>query len=67
MEVEPKELAEQLTLEESALFRRVKPMECMDHVMNWQTRITGDSVAFVIERSEKVRSTPIAFVWGKTE
>ncbi|KAH6912917.1 ras guanine nucleotide exchange factor domain-containing protein [Coprinopsis sp. MPI-PUGE-AT-0042] len=54
-EIEPLQLAEQLTLQESKLFRETRPIEYMDRATD---RITTnkDNVALVIERNNRVQN-----------
>jgi son of sevenless-like protein len=58
-DVDPLELARQLTIMESQLYQRIKPMECLQRAREQKTE-NIDNIAVVIQTSNKVRCSPSA-------
>lgn len=55
-DVDPLELARQLTIMESQLYQRIKPMECLQRAREQKTE-NMDNIAVVIQTSNKVSYT----------
>ena len=53
-DIEPLELARQLTLIESGLYIKIKPMECLQRAREQRSE-NVDSISMVIQTSNKVR------------
>jgi len=54
LDIEPLELARQLTLIESALYQKIRPMECLQRARE-QKGDNLDNIAMVIQTSNRVR------------
>jgi len=52
-DIDPLELARQLTLFESALYQKIRPMECLQRARE-QKSDTMDNIAFVIQTSNRI-------------
>ena len=59
LDIEPLELARQLTLMESQLYQKIKPMECLQRSREQRTE-NVDNITTVIQTSNRV-SCP--FIW----
>lgn len=53
-DVDPLELARQLTILESQLYQRIRPMECLTRAREQKTE-NIDNIAIVIQTSNRVR------------
>ncbi|KAF8644523.1 hypothetical protein AX16_008399 [Volvariella volvacea WC 439] len=53
LEIEPLELARQLTIMESHLYQKIKPMECLQRAREQRTE-NMDNIAFVIQTSNRI-------------
>lgn len=58
LDIEPLELARQLTVKESDLYRKIRPMECLQRARE-QRSDNMDNIATVIQTSNRVR--PLGF------
>jgi son of sevenless len=54
LDIEPLELARQLTLLESQLYQKIRPMECLQRAREQKSE-NMDNIAFVIQTSNRVR------------
>jgi son of sevenless-like protein len=54
LDIEPLELARQLTLFESQLYQKIRPMECLQRAREQKTE-NMDNIAIVIQTSNRVR------------
>lgn len=61
LDIEPLELARQLTIKESDLYRKIRPMECLQRARE-QKSDNMDNIATVIQTSNRVR--PIVIPTG---
>jgi son of sevenless-like protein len=52
-DIEPLELARQLTIMESILYQKIKPLECLQRAREQKTE-TMDNIAVVIQTSNRV-------------
>lgn len=52
-DIEPLELARQLTIMESTLYQKIKPMECLQRAREQKTE-NMDNIAIVIQTSNRV-------------
>lgn len=59
LDIEPLELARQLTVKESDLYRKIRPMECLQRARE-QRSDNMDNIATVIQTSNRVR--PLGFL-----
>lgn len=53
LDIEPLELARQLTIMESILYQRIRPMECLQRAREQKTE-NIDNIAIVIQTSNRV-------------
>ena len=54
LDVEPLELARQLTIMESQLYQRIRPMECLQRAREQRNDNNIDNITVVIQTSNKV-------------
>lgn len=57
MEIDPLELARQLTLMEAALYKKIRPMECLQRSREAKPGKTPDNITTIIQLSNRVRFT----------
>ena len=65
-DVEPLELARQLTIMESQLYQRIKPMECLQRAREQKTE-NMDNIAVVIQTSNKIADWVADLVLSKED
>ncbi|KAF5318244.1 hypothetical protein D9611_014672 [Ephemerocybe angulata] len=65
-DVDPLELARQLTIMESQLYQRIKPMECLQRAREQKTE-NMDNIAVVIQTSNKIADWVADLVLGKED
>ncbi|CAK5270285.1 unnamed protein product [Mycena citricolor] len=54
LDIEPLELARQLTIMESQLYQRIRPMECLQRAREQRTEDNMDNITTVIQTSNKI-------------
>lgn len=54
LDIEPLELARQLTIMESKLFTKIRPMECLNRGRDVKAADTEDNISAIIDTSNKV-------------
>ncbi|TFK20605.1 ras GEF [Coprinopsis marcescibilis] len=66
MDIEPLELARQLTIMESQLYQRIKPMECLQRAREQKTE-NIDNITLVIQTSNKIADWVADLVLSKED
>ena len=64
LDIDPIEMARQLTLMESELYQRIRPMECLQRAREGKTD-NVDNITVVIQTSNKVSTNYAAYQGGK--
>lgn len=62
LDIDPIELSRQLTIMESGLYQKIKPMECLQRSREQKTE-NVDNIAIVIQTSNRVRSVQTLRLW----
>lgn len=62
LDIEPLELARQLTIMESKLFAKIRPMECLNRGRDGKPGDSDDNISAIIDTSNKVR--PLVCISG---
>lgn len=55
LDIDPVELARQLTIMESKLFAKIRPMECLRRGRDMKPSDTDDNISSIIDTSNKVK------------
>ena len=57
LDIDPLELARQLTLMEAALYKKIRPMECLQRSREAKPGKTADNITTIIQLSNRVRAS----------
>lgn len=59
LDIDPLELARQLTLMEGSMYKKIRPIECLQRSREQRVGRNTDNIASIIQLSNRVRSLPL--------